>query len=988
MSTEILTFLFTDIEGSTSLWEQYPETMHIALAHHDALLRSAIESHHGHVFKTLGDAFCAAFPTAHDALAAAFEAQRALQTGPAPVEPVLRVRMALHAGPVEQRDNDYFGPVLNRTSRIMGVGHGGQILLSELVMERVRAQLPQGMSLLDLGHHRLRDLQTPEHLFQPAHLDLLTDFPPLRSLSALPNNLPFQSTRLIGREKELETLQNLLSRAHLVTLTGVGGTGKTRLALQAAAELPERSGDGVWLIELAPLADPALLPLCMMGVLGLREEQGRSPLQVLASYLKSRDMLLILDNCEHLVEACALLVNQLIRTCPQVHWLATSREPLGIAGEQIFRVPSLHTPSPKETGLATLAESEAVQLFVERAALIQPAFTLTEANAQTLADICRKLDGIPLAIELAAARAKVLSVEQILSKLRDRFRLLTGGSRVALERHQTLQAVVDWSYDLLNEQEQHLFYGLSVFAGGFTLEAAVAVCGEGWDEWETLDLLTHLIDKSLLTFEERGERYKMLETLRQYGQELLERRGERDTIRDRHLAYFLNLAGKVAPNPASAGQTGWFRLLAMEHDNLRVALDWASGHDSEAWLRLVNAMGYFWDMHGSWSEGRKLLECAMEEQSSTPETVRARASLLAGWAAFRQSDYEAAQNLSEACLALSRQLGDQKTSARALGTLGAVASHQGNYERAQSLFEESLAIYKETGDEQGAATALMNMGNIAFEQGNYAQAQNLYEETLAIRRKIHDERGTALILANLGILASIQGHYERAWSLCEESLAIYRAIGDKWGIAFVSIPMGDAAYGRNDYAQAQSLYAESLAICREAGDKGSIAVALNNLGNITRECNDHAEAQSLYQESLAIYREIGYKRGIPYSLRGLASLACEQADYMTSLKLLQESLAIDVEIGQKLSIAADLEELAKVAFGMGQPERAARLAGTAAALREVLGAPLPPFDRLSYENVLSRVRASLGNETFDAAFAGGRTMCLEDVIHDALDHTD
>jgi predicted ATPase/class 3 adenylate cyclase len=521
-----VTFLFTDIEGSSKLWEQYPDAMSAALAQHNALLRQVIEAHRGYIFKLWGDAVYAAFDRATDALNAAVEAQRELSRRSWGKLGSVRVRMALHTGAAEARDGDYFGPTLNRCARLLAAAHGGQILLSAATEELVRDALPPGVSLHSLGQHRLKDLQRPEHIFQVVHPDLPREFSSLRTLNAVPNNLPIQLTSFIGREREMREVKALLTQTRLLTLTGSGGCGKTRLALQVAADLLEDYPDGVWFIDLSVLTDPALVPGTVVATLGIHEEPGRPALTTLAEALKPRTLLLILDNCEHLVGACAQLAETLLQTCPNLRIVATSREALGIAGEVAWRVPSLSLPQPHELAhpdsLARITQYEAIRLFIERAEAASSDFRVTPHNLRAIVQICQRLDGIPLAIELAAARVKALSVEQIASRLDDRFRLLTGGSRTALPRQQTLRAMMDWSYELLNERERTLFRRLSAFAGGFTLEAAEAVCAdEQIPSYEIVDLLTNLVSKSLVVFRDEEARYKLLETVRQYARDKL-----------------------------------------------------------------------------------------------------------------------------------------------------------------------------------------------------------------------------------------------------------------------------------------------------------------------------------------------------------------------------------------------------------------------------------------------------------------------------------
>jgi class 3 adenylate cyclase len=486
LPTGTITFLMTDVEGSTKLADNHPAAMQEALARHDALAGEIVGGHGGTVVKSRGEGdslFCV-FALASDAVGAALALQQAYQAEPwpAPVAP-LRVRMGLHTGDATLRDGDYFGGTVNRCARLRAVGHGGQVLLSQTTYELVRDALPGGAGVKDLGTHGLRDLNRAEQIYQLLHPLLPADFPPLRSQENLPNNLPIQTTSFVGREREIAEVKALLGRTRLLTLTGSGGAGKTRLSLQVAADLLDQYADGVWLAELAPLTDPNLVPQTVAQVLGVREEPGRTITQTLVDYLRPKKLLLLLDNCEHLLTACAQLADTLLRACPDLRILASSREGLNIAGETTYRIPSLSLP-PVGAGQSvpstpeSLSQYEAVRLFIERAQSAQPSFTVTNQNAPAVAQLCYRLDGIPLAIELAAARVRALPVEQIAARLDDRFRLLTGGSRTALPRQQTLRALIDWSYDLLSPEEQTLLRRLSVFAGGWTLEAAEAVCAD------------------------------------------------------------------------------------------------------------------------------------------------------------------------------------------------------------------------------------------------------------------------------------------------------------------------------------------------------------------------------------------------------------------------------------------------------------------------------------------------------------------------------
>jgi predicted ATPase/class 3 adenylate cyclase len=493
LPTGTVTFLFTDIAGSTRLWQEHPDSMPQVLARHDELLRTAIEQNHGFVIKTIGDAFMAVFSTAHDGVNAALTAQRSLCAEPWPQETPVRVRMGLHSGVTEERDNDYYGHTVNRAARIQGVVHPQQIVLSQTVYELVQSHLHAGATLKELGSHQLKDLKEPEHLWQLCHPTLPSDFPPLNSLSFRPNNLPRQMSSFVGREAEISQIKALLSRSSCLTLTGSGGGGKTRLALKVGEERIGEYVGGVWLVELAALREPSLVVSAVLQALNLNEEPGKPLRDTLIQYLKTRQVLLILDNCEHLVEACAELVSVLLAKCPDLTILATSREELKVTGEQLYRVPSLALPDLKTPSVEKVSHSESGCLFVERSRAKHPAFVLTSENAASVAKICHRLDGIPLALELAAARVGTMSVEQIALRLENSFRLLTGGSRTNLPHQQTLRSLIDWSHDLLSEAEQRLLARLSVFSGGWTLEAAECVCsGAEIEDWEVLDLLAGL----------------------------------------------------------------------------------------------------------------------------------------------------------------------------------------------------------------------------------------------------------------------------------------------------------------------------------------------------------------------------------------------------------------------------------------------------------------------------------------------------------------
>jgi predicted ATPase/class 3 adenylate cyclase len=757
------TFLFTDIEGSTKVWETEPVRMADALSRHDRLCRAVVERSGGRLVKMIGDGLHAVFDDPASAVMATVDLQRGMAAIGTDCGIALKMRCGLHAGVAEERDSDYFGGTVNRAARIMAAAHGGQVLLSQAVVNLARERFPVGTDVLHLGRVRLRDLAAPEDVWQLLHTDLPRTFPALRSLDSAPNNLPQQLTSFIGREKEIAEAKQLLSATRLLTLTGSGGCGKTRLGLQLAADSLERFPDGAWVVELAPLSDPGLVPRTAATVLGLEEQPGKAITATLIEHLADRHLLMVLDNCEHLLDACAMLADSLVRRCPLLTILASSREALGIAGEQTYRVPSLSLPDPKEMHTpGSIVPFEALQLFVDRCLNVRADFQVTNENAATLVSICHRLDGIPLAIELAAARMRSLSLEEINRRLDHRFRLLTGGSRTALPRPQTLRSLIDWSYDLVQDPEKLLLQRLSVFAGGWTLDAAERICaGDHIEDGEVLDLLTSLIDKSLVSIEQSDTRlrYKLLETVRQYARERLVESGGAEAIRECHRDYFLALAEKADKKLLGVEQADWLRRLEEEHDNLRSALEWSHGEArAQEDLRLCGALHRFWHTRGFLVEGRQWCARILAKGAPAEPTLEyAKALNAAGSLAWHQTDFVAARPLLEQSLALSRVLDDRWGLARTLNNLGCLAIEQGDYPAAQTLFQESLALWRELGDRRSAAGLLGNLAMVAHECGDLVAARDLSQESLALSREVQDQGRVADALNTLGNIACDQG---------------------------------------------------------------------------------------------------------------------------------------------------------------------------------------------------------------------------------------
>ena len=786
----------------------------------------------------------------------------------------------------------------------------------------------------------------PSPALEAAYVALLADEPaaggPAPPVAALA--LPLPVTSFVGRSRDLAEVRRLLASTRLVSLTGTGGVGKTRLALRVAADEVDGGGD-VTLVELGPLSDPRLVPQQVMAALGLGEQPGRSPTGTAVAHLRSARVLVVLDNCEHVLDAAAALADAVLRTCPGVRILATTREPLRVAGETIWRVPSLPVPAPgTPSSLREVVASESVRLFLDRARATSPGLEVDEEDAAALARLARQLDGIPLALELAAGRTAMLSVRELADRLDDRFRLLAGASRSAPGRHRTLQAAVDWSYDALPQPEASLFRGLAVFAGSFSLGAAEGVCGAPDGGSDVFGLLADLVDKSMVTVEQAGgtTRYRLSETMRRYAQErLVEDPAEASARRDAHLAWVAAVAGRAEASLRGPEQLASLRILDAGLDDVRAALRWGLERGDPTALGVAAALEGFWELRGRFSEGRTWLEGLLAGSGGTaPAPVRAKA----------------------------------------LRAAAILAQRQGDYGPAQSLHTESLALAREAGDERGVAAAVHGLGNVAALRGDLAGARACYEEALGIGRALADDHVVAAALTNLGTVAQNQAAFAEARAFAEESLAVRRRMGDRHGIAMVVGNLAYLAFQQGDHDQARSLYEESLALQRELGDRPGIANSLCNLGYLALTEGDLAASAALLEESLALAGELGDKYWSALSLLRLAKVARAGGDHRRASALDRRALTLASELGAKRALAEWLEGLARTAVAHGAPERAVVLLGAAEAARDELGAPLPPAERPGRDADLDAARRLLGEAATAAAWEKGRAMPLDQAV--------
>jgi predicted ATPase/class 3 adenylate cyclase len=929
-----VTFLFTDIEGSTKLAQQFPDELPALLSRHNEILDQAIRAYHGFVFQTAGDSYCVAFHSANDAVNAAIEAQKGLHSelwSPAPV----KVRMGIHTGKADfQGGGEYQGYLtLSHVQRLMSAAHGGQVLISPGTRELVHHAIPEDVSLRDMGERRLKDMIHSEHIYQLVIESLPDDFPPIKTLDVFQHNLPAQMTSFIGREREIKEVKRALNAYRLVTLTGSGGVGKSRLSMQVGMQCLAEFPDGVWLVELAAVTDPAIILPTILSVFKLREDTHRNALDVLTDHLREKNLLLLLDNCEHLIDACSQVSASVLQSCSNLRILASSRESLAIGGEYTYRVPSLHTPGTgNPIPLEQLAKMDSIRLFLERAVAAKPGFVLTQVNAPSLVQICARLDGIPLAIELAASRVKVLSPEQIAARLDDRFRLLTGGSRSALPRQQTLRATIDWSYSLLSEQEKTLLRRLAVFVSGWTLEAAESVCGieqspayyfaakKGItvNRFDVLDLLTRLVDKSLIFMEETAAeiRYHRLETIRQYSRERFFETAEVEAVMDRHLAYYVQFAELVDEKLKGRDEVEWQSRMAVEQDNLRAALDWGLTRNPDSALRIVGAANLFWTASGYSAEGFRWTQKALELVDKSPLSPTTAT--------------------------------EQRLIAR--------------------------------------ARALRGLTRLYLSLGDNAKAQQAAEESVALYRQSQDRRGLAFALVVLAYPLEFLGLRDQAEAALHESYSIAQAEGDVYCIcrslnrlARVVVQLYE------DPALSQQYVEEALRLARETGLRSQEAQASEILGFIAIHRNEYDAARTYLKESMRLYEEIGSPFNVILEKSNLAHLERKLENYAEALEYYGETIPAFRDMGQTGAVAHQLECFGFIALAQDQNEQALQLFAAANALRERSSTPMTPDEQVYFDEQLRKLHERMDLNAFNAAWARGRTLKMEQAVASALE---
>jgi len=880
-----ITFLFTDIENSAMLAQEFNDKIIESLSRHNLILKESAESSSGFIFKRAGDAYCCAFANADDAVMAAFNSQLKLSSQDLG-DRVIRIRIGIHSGQAEWSGSDYTGYMtLARTQRIMSAANGGQILISSDAYENLKGNVPAGISFRDLGERRLKDLIQPMRLYQISAPELPTDFPPLKTLDARPNNLPIQLTSFIGREKEMQEIKNKLSGTRMITLLGPGGTGKTRLSMQTGADLIDDFINGVCITELASLTDPDLISITIARSLKISEQPGQGAEITLVNHLKDKELLLILDNCEHLIEPCAHTVEKLLQNCQQLKIIATSREALRINGETIYSVISLSFPTQKQRySPEELSRFEAVRLFIERAHSANVNFRVSEENAEALSRICYQLDGIPLAIELAAARIKVLTVEKICDKLNDRFRLLKGGNRTALPRQQTLKALIDWSYDLLTEKEKIFFTYLSVFSGGWSLNAAEKICvDENINEEEVMELMSNLTDKSLVvsTVNEGTAGFTMLESIREYSNEKLPGTSE---IYMKHFEYYHDLV-KSGDNIVPVNEMAWEKEMISGIDNIRAAMKWSMENIPEESVKFVFKVAQFLELKGNYREALDLLVKLFGLNIKIDDTLKAEAYVNAAFMSCHMDEIENAEKYVIDGLEYFRSTGNTEKTAAALSIYGMIRFLEGDTENAIKYSEESLKLLENNSSNFLSVDVKGNLAAYYSGSGDAEKSMKLLEEVTEYHRENDNKKQLTQSLISIGGVYYQNGDLERAVKCYEEGLTLLEELNDQYTLSVTLYNLGNVNFTQKKYSESLSFYERAMTISKEYGNMGVYDRSHIKLGEIFLIRNENAKAKKIFIDSLKSLNRYSEKLKLNLGIYGLAKYFFNEKDYETAAKL-------------------------------------------------------------------------------------------------------
>lgn len=971
-----ITFLFTDIEGSTRLIQELPEQYQTLFATHDQLTRQAIRDHGGIEVRTEGDSFFVVFTSAPDAVQVAVDIQRSLATHTWPDGHPICVRMGLHTGQGTVSGNDYVGLDVHRAARIADAGHGGQVLLSDVTRALTEQMLPDGVTTLDLGEHTLKDLAAPEHLHQLVIPDHRADFPELRTVGVPVHNLPAQPTSFVGRGDELDESEELLRSSSLLTLTGIGGGGKTRLGLELAARLVGGYRDGAWFVDLSPITDPSVVRREVAGVLGTVEPN-------LISYLRDRQLLLVLDACERVLDACSELAGEILRGAAEVRILATSWEPLAIPGEVVYPVPLLPVPGDGNSDVDTTVA--AVDLFVDRATAVDPSFALTEENRTAVIEIVRQIDGIPLAIELAAARVNVLPPEQIALRLENRFQMLTGTRRTDAGHHQTLEAAIAWGYELLSEGERLLFNRLCTFRGDFSLEAAEQVAAsDPIEQWAVLDLLSGLVRRALVVTAEPdvggAARFRIMETLREFGRKRLRESAEANDVLQRHADFYIQLAERLEPRVFGPDMVAVTSGFDRDHDNFRAVLEWSLDSDRpQLAVQLTGAMFWFWILGGHIDEGGEWVERALAAADVKTGTERARALLTASGMALQRDETRelAVQRMAEA-LQMYEELGDNAGMAHAIRYQAQMAWLANDTDRTLRLSTEAARLAQIVGASFVTAASLALAADVSRTSRDYNNAGQFLEEGLAAA----EESGAPLVLALLlGVKAAMardRGQHELATSTYEETLSLVRMVGHAGLIGATLTGLGSVVWQQGEHDTARRLHEEALAEFKRRGTRSALVFGFKSAAVGQMEIHDLGIALDRYTEWAAMPRKTAVASSLAESLRNLGRLARRQGRADDAAALITDSLALAAEAENQTQLILGIAESAALAVDLHRNGEAAMLLGAAEAQITTTGVALRSVEQRSLDETASTIDDLAAQEI-------GRAMSLGEAVAFAQD---